>query len=400
MTTDHEVARDPLDALRGWLEAEGLAAALVTSEAGVGHLCGFRFLSVDRLTALLVPRVGRPTLLVPEYEREAAAASVAGEEVAIAVWVDGEGPEPELGRLLGEPALAGPVAFELARLPVALLERMRGLVGGLDVRDCSEWLRAARASKTGTALEMVRRASAVCDRTVERCVAEALRPGVLETELSAELTRLLRLEGGDWTAFPPNVTSGPRSAFPHGPELSGQHGVEVVGARIELGAPVILDFSVIVGGYCADISRTYALDEADRRLRDIFMVVEESRMTAIQAIAPGVIAGEVDAAARGVIERHGYGRFFPQRTGHGLGLEIHETPDIAAGCADRLEPGMVMAIEPAIYIPGYGGVRNEDVVLVTDDGCEVLTNCSHQLVVESPDYALVPEATGGKRGTI
>jgi Xaa-Pro aminopeptidase len=221
----------------------------------------------------------------------------------------------------------------------------------------------------------------VADRTVDRLVRDHLRPGATEADLSAELTRLLRVEGGDWTAGPPNVTSGPRSAFPHGPELSGAHGEAISRPTIAEGEPVILDFSVVVGGFIADISRTYVLGTPSHEIAEVYEVVEEARRRAIAAMTPGATGHEVDRVARDVIDAAGYGDRFPQRTGHGVGLRIHETPDLTVGSQDVLAAGMVACVEPAVYLPGVAGLRTEDVVVVEETGARVLTHCSRDLVI-------------------
>jgi len=271
------------------------------------------------------------------------------------------------------------LTLELGVLAAATVQRLRDVRPDLAVADCSPELDARMAVKTPHELAMIERASAVADRTVDRLVRDHLRPGVTEADLSAELTRLLRVEGGDWTAGPPNVTSGPRSAFPHGPELSGAHGAAIARPVVEEGETVILDFSVVVGGYIADISRTYVLGEPPPETARLHELVEEARRAAIGAMVPGASGHEVDQVARAVIGGGGYGDRFPQRTGHGVGLRIHEMPDLAVGSPDVLAAGMVACVEPAIYVPGVAGMRTEDVVVVEETGPRVLTHCSREL---------------------
>jgi len=366
--------------LQELLEARGLDAALLTSPWAIARHCGFRYMQVDRLVALFVPAEGRPRLIVPEYEQ--AAALAASDVVAdVIAWPDGDGPERQLVDALRALPDGASLALELGVLAVAGLRRVETLRPDLAIADCTHVLDARMAVKAPHELALIEEASAVADRTVDRLVREHMRPGASEADLSADLTRLLRLEGGDWTAGPPNVTSGPRAAFPHGPELSGEHGTAIARPVIEEGSPVILDFSVVVGGYIADISRTYVLGAAAPETTEAYEVVEEARRRAIAAMVPGATGHDVDRVARDVIEQAGYGDRFPQRTGHGIGLRIHEIPDLTVGSPDILVPGMVATIEPAIYLPGVAGFRTEDVVVVEESGPRVLTHCSRELVI-------------------
>jgi Xaa-Pro dipeptidase len=383
------VAPEVLAAVQAELRERGVDALIVQSPWTVAYVLGFRYLSVDRLVCGVVPAAGPCTLVVPEYESEAAL-TAAGELAQVRAWSDGERPDDAVAAALASLPPRARVGIEKDALPVAELERLQALRPGDTHVDCGAWLDAMRATKRQDELALIADAAAVADRTVERFVAESLRQDRTEAELGADLTRLLRLEGGDWTAFPPNVTSGPRSALPHGPDLSARRGTAVGADRVATGQLIIVDFSVICGGYCADISRTYVLGRASDRIRELYAVVRRAHAAAMAATLPGVTAADVDRAARAIIEDAGLGAYFPQRTGHGLGLRIHEIPDLTVGNQVRLEPGMVAAIEPAVYLPGFGGIRIEDVVVVGDDPPERLTNASDEL-----ELPIGPTATGG-----
>src|SRR5207248_1408523 len=164
------------------------------------------------------------------------------------------------------------------------------------------------------------------------------------------------------------VASGPNSALPH---------ARPTARTVQAGDPTVLDFGGVYDGYCVDLTRTVQLGAPSAALRGLYAAVAEAQQAALAAVRPGIASSVVDAAARSVLERHGLGEAFGHGTGHGLGLEIHEEPRIARVSGRvpdvRLEPGMVFTIEPGAYVPGVGGVRIEDDVLVTDDGCEVLT---------------------------
>ncbi len=178
----------------------------------------------------------------------------------------------------------------------------------------------------------------------------------------------MRQEGFTRPAFETIVASGPHSAFPH---------ARPTDRRVAAGEPTVLDFGGVYDGYCVDLTRTVQLGAISQPQERLYAAVREAQQAAIEAVRPGVAASSIDAAAREVLERHGLGEAFGHGTGHGLGLEVHEEPRIARlspRLPDQvLEPGMVFTIEPGAYVPGLGGVRIEDDVLVTDHGCEVLT---------------------------
>jgi Xaa-Pro aminopeptidase len=222
-----------------------------------------------------------------------------------------------------------------------------------------------RCRKDETELEAMRAAAAVADETVRelRDLGEAVL-GTTEAELAEEIEALLESNGGDGASFEVIVGSGPNGAKPH-----HSHGERT----IEAGDPVVLDFGTRVDHYPSDQTRTLVFGgEPGETYREVHDVVREAQQAGVEAVAPGVTAGAVDAATREVIEDAGYGEQFIHRTGHGVGLDVHEEPYIVAGSDRTLEPGMVFSVEPGIYLPGEFGVRIEDLVVVTDDGCERL----------------------------
>jgi len=196
---------------------------------------------------------------------------------------------------------------------------------------------------------------------------KVLRPGAKETEVAGEMELAARRAGAEEMSFPTIIASGARSALPHG-RASDQ--------RIRPGGFVVCDFGVILAGYCSDQTRTVWVGSVPNEARRAYEAVREAQQAAVDAVRPGVAAGEVDAAARKVLRKAGLGRYFTHSTGHGVGLEIHESPRVAAGQEEMLQPGMVITIEPGIYFPGKWGVRIEDMVAVTAGGCEVLTPTS------------------------
>ncbi len=240
----------------------------------------------------------------------------------------------------------------------------------LQVRRAEEELMRIRARKEPGELAAIREAVALSERALTRLLPE-LKVGQSEAQIAARLTELLGEEGSEGHAFAPLVQSGPNSALPHGNPSA---------RTLKAGEPLLIDYGGRKRSYPADITRTLFLGEPTPELARIFEVVSDASRAAISAVGPGVPMQAIDRAARRVIEAAGYGERFIHRTGHGLGLEVHESiPQLAEGVEIPLEPGMVMTIEPGVYLPGVGGVRLEDVVIVTETGAEVLTKLPHKL---------------------
>jgi Xaa-Pro dipeptidase len=210
----------------------------------------------------------------------------------------------------------------------------------------------------------IERAASVHQDAMRAALAN-LSIGMTELEFCASLEYEMKVRGASGPSFGTMVCSGAHSSIIH--HVTGP-------GKIERGT-LLLDWGAIVDGYCSDMTRTFGVGELPPKVRELYDVVLEAQTAAIDACAPGKICAEIDAVARGIIDRAGFGAYFGHGLGHGLGLDIHEEPyfnDLATEVA--LEPGMVMTVEPGIYLPGVGGVRIEDDVLITDDGCRLLTS--------------------------
>ena len=231
-----------------------------------------------------------------------------------------------------------------------------------------------RIIKDAHEIEMLRRGAQLLSPVAADIINDA-KAGMKEQELAAKIDWRIKSAGFERCSFETIVASGPNSALPHA------HPGERV---LREGDLVVLDFGGVYGGYCVDLTRTVALGQPDAEMARVYEAVLEAQRAAIAAVKPGVRAGDIDAAARSTLARHGLAEAFGHSTGHGLGVEIHETPRIGprreaigdepAPPDEAIEPGMVFTIEPGAYLPGWGGVRIEDDVLVTSDGVEVLTN--------------------------
>jgi Xaa-Pro aminopeptidase len=224
-----------------------------------------------------------------------------------------------------------------------------------------------RAVKDAGELQVLRHAAQLLKQVAAE-VPDLVRPGRTELEIAADIDLLLRRAGFDRPAFETIVASGPNGALPHARPSR---------RTVQPAEGVVLDFGGVYDGYCVDLTRTVELGPGRPDLRPLFDAVAQAQSAAIAAIRPGILASQVDGAARETLARHGLAEAFGHGTGHGLGLEVHEEPRIARPSPSHrdtvLEPGMVFTVEPGAYVEGLGGVRIEDDVLVTDDGCEVLT---------------------------
>jgi Xaa-Pro aminopeptidase len=244
----------------------------------------------------------------------------------------------------------------------------------LTFRSTSSVVEAARMVKDATEVATLREAAHRIDPVVQAAFA-AIRPGTTERLVAMAIETAMREQGYERPAFETIVAAGPNGALPH----------HRAGERVlEHGDLVVLDFGGVVDGYCSDLTRTVCVGTITPRARDLYDAVYDAQAAAIAAVRPGIEATVVDSAARRLLEARGLGEAFGHGTGHGLGLDVHEDPRVGKPRADltpaTLEPGMVFTIEPGAYLPGFGGVRIEDDVLVTEDGCEVLTRPRRDLI--------------------
>jgi Xaa-Pro dipeptidase len=243
--------------------------------------------------------------------------------------------------------------------------------------DCSlvatePWLPELRMTKDESELAHMRRAVEIAERAMQRLLdGGALRPGRTELEVAADLQVAMLQEGGEGQAFSPIVVAGPNSAAPHASPSD---------RRMEEGDLVTIDWGTTCKGYRSDITRTFVLGEPTPEMERIHDAVLTANQAGRLAIRDGLVAQEVDRAARRAITLAGFGEFFIHRTGHGLGLETHEPPYIVEGNLDLLKVGMTFTVEPGIYVPGLGGVRIEDNVVVTAEGSETLTSLPRELL--------------------
>jgi Xaa-Pro aminopeptidase len=234
----------------------------------------------------------------------------------------------------------------------------------------SGWIEDLRTIKSSAEMAKMRASARLISRVFGE-VFKVMKAGVRELELAAEVDYQMRKLGAEGPAFETIIASGPRAALPHAKPTT---------KRLSRNELVVFDAGAILNGYCSDMSRTAFVGKAPDRVKGWYRAVLEAQSTACNAVAAGVPAGEPDAVARGVLASHRLDKYFVHSTGHGLGLEIHEAPRLAKGQKGPLQPGMVVTIEPGIYVAGVGGIRIEDEVAIFDGHTEILTTAPRELL--------------------
>ncbi len=339
--------------------------------ANLRYLTGLEMHASERITLALFPVDGQPVFVLPVLEAPRAQANL-GIEASFYTYTDEQGPGPAFQKVASDLSLGGGIiGVEHLQMRVLELRQLEALAAEARFVDAGPLLFGLRLVKDQEEIEALRRAARVNEECF-RQVREYIEPGVTEQELAAVWQRaVLGAENSQLSEMPPIVASGPNGASPHTTASSRQ---------LQKGDLVTIDAFLLVEGYYSDITRTYAVGEPEEELKRIYSIVQQANAAARDFIRPGVRAEEVDAEARQVIDRAGYGEYFVHRTGHGMGLEIHEEPSIVEGNQLVLKPGMVFTVEPGIYLPGKGGVRIEDNVVVTETGSETLTTLPRDLI--------------------
>ncbi|WP_149084007.1 MULTISPECIES: M24 family metallopeptidase [Microbacterium] len=354
-----------LDRARDLAREAGLDAVIVGPGPDLQYLTGVQGDTIERLTALVVPADGAATVVVPRMELAKVRDTAVGElSLDLADWVDGEDPYALLADAAGAVSRVG-VSDALPALHVVPIgERL-----GVRLELATPVLREGRMIKDANEIAELRRAGAAID-AVHRRVPSWLRAGRTEREVAADIAEAIVAEGHRTVEFV-IVGSGPNGADPH-------H--EVSDRVIEDGDIVVVDIGgAVPSGYNSDSTRTYVVGTPDPTAADRIATLVRAQQAAVDAVRPGVTAAEVDAAARSVLTDSGLGEAFLHRTGHGIGVSVHEEPYIAPGNDLVLREGMAFSIEPGIYFAGEWGARIEDIVVVTADGAERLNTAPHEL---------------------
>jgi len=344
------------------LEERKLDGLLVFSRANIQYLCGFTgdngilFINSERAVLFTDPRF------------EIQAADQTGDHVTV--------------NIVRGPLVAGlchwlkkrvvlKLGFEKAKISFENYEALHsGLPRKTTLLPVAGMVEMRRMVKSFEEVRLIRHSVTICSEAFSE-TARNLRPGIRENELAAELEYRMRKLGAQKPAFDTIVASGPRSALPH---------AEPTHKPLTPNKLILVDMGASKDGYSSDMTRMIFFGTPGARVRSLYAAVLEAQLAALAAVREGNTAGDVDSAARRVLESHGLGRAFVHSTGHGLGLEIHEPPRLGQKESTRLQAGMAITIEPGVYLQGFGGIRIEDTVVVKHRGCEVLTPTPKELL--------------------
>jgi Xaa-Pro dipeptidase len=358
----------PIEHLRRLMTANGFDGVALMPGPNLRHLVGLSFHLSERPILMLVSAQGTAALVLPAFE--AGRAETAACELLTFPYTDEEGHRGAVQSACAALELADSLlGVEALRMRIEEARLLERYAPDCQLAPAEDMLSSMRMKKDERALAAMRSAVAITERALSATVPQ-LRAGMSEKRAAGLLTIELFRAGGETLAFPPAVLAGPNAALPHA--ISSDR-------PIAPGETIVIDCGATVDGYAADITRTFVIGELESDLAWVYEVVLMANAAATAAARPGTPAEVVDQTARAVIEEAGYGPQFTHRAGHGLGLETHEPPYIVAGNREPLEIGMTFTIEPGIYLPGRGGVRIEDDVVITKSGAQALTTFPRQL---------------------
>ena len=362
---------DRIDRVRERLTEQGIDSLALVPGPAMHYLTGFQFMLSDRLLLLIMPAEGEAVAILPNFEESNWSGNV-GIRASLFLWDDTEGPA-DLGR---EAAAKLPAIETMAVEPLGMRvmehDILREHFPNAQLVGADGLVQAMRLRKDPEEAEALRRAIAISESALDELL-DTVRVGTIERELASRLSSLLLGKGGEGISFGPIVLTGPNSALPHG--VPGERAVEA-------GDILLIDFGTSSAGYHSDITRTFIVGaEPDEQTRQVYEAVKAGNAAGCAACRPGATCDEVHHAAQDGIRTNEFADYMTHRTGHGLGLDVHEPPSVMEGNRLTLEPGMVITVEPGLYLEGWGGVRIEDDMLITEDGAESLTTFSRELRV-------------------
>ena len=338
-------------------------AVMLSVGSDLPYFTGYEAMASERLNMLVVRQSGDPLLLVPQLE----APRVGPGPYEMVVWNDSEDPIGIVARAIGK---ATRVAMGDQTWSTFVLRLQRELPG-VRWQEASDLTKQLRIRKDHDEIATLRAAAEAVDRVLRRITSDVRFAGRSERQVARDIASLTVEEGHDVASFT-IVGSGPNSSSPH-----HEPGLRTM----KDGDLVVCDFGGRIGGYFSDVTRTFSVGEPGNEEKEIHALVEEANRVGRSVVGPGVPCQEVDRWARSVIAAAGHGKHFVHRTGHGIGLEVHEHPYMVEGNDQALEPGMTFSVEPGIYLPGRFGVRIEDIVVCTENGVESLNRAERSLVV-------------------
>lgn len=359
-----------IEKLQTYLAEQNIDAAFITNPDNVFYLSGFKSNPHERLLGVMVFQQAEPFLICPKMEIPDA--KNAGWNGDIIGHVDTENAMEVLYLKASERnAEIKKIAIEKSHMIVERFDALHQFFASPEFVQIDDKLNSMRVIKNENELQILKEAAELADYAIE-VAAKTIKEGITEIEVMTEVELALKKRGVTHMSFDTTVLTGDNAASPHG--KTGER-------KLKDGDLVLFDLGVVHKGYCSDITRTLALGEPDEEQKKVYDIVLQAELEALHAVKPGVTAAELDKIARGVIEDAGYGEFFTHRLGHGLGISVHEFPSIHGSNEMALEAGMVLTLEPGIYVPGKVGVRIEDDVAVTEDGYKVLTQFPKELQI-------------------
>ncbi len=360
---DQADIRRRVDALRALLAQHELDALLVSQPESRYYLSGYAGTDLpprDSAGYLLVTRDKQQLLTDMRTTQQAEQEAPSYEVVQ---YPTGTRPMEQVAKLAQQHGLKR-LAFEAIHLPYQFFTDLRGALDpAIELVPRSDLVDELRIIKDPTELRALQGAIDVLDDAFAH-LARFIEPGIAEERLAWELEAYLRTHGAQGVSFDPITVGGPQAAIPHAVPSS---------RPLQEGESIVIDIGALQDHYCSDMTRTVCIGPVPEKLQEVYGIVLEAQLAAERAIRPGMTGKEADAIARDLIAQAGYGEQFGHGLGHGIGLEVHEPPWVSRGKGEIvLRPGMVFSVEPGIYLPGWGGVRIEDLVLLCEDGCQVL----------------------------
>ncbi|MGK0552464.1 M24 family metallopeptidase [Enterococcus faecalis] len=356
--------------LRKWMAEQQVDLTYISDPGHIAYFSGYESDPHERVLALFIALEGESFLFTPALEVEDAENSTWSEPVY--GYLDSENPWEKIANLIKAKHSASTIALEKQALSVARYDQMRSYFPSSDFsKDVTPLIEKLQLIKTDSEVDKLMAAGSWADVAFE-IGYQAIQAGVTEQEIVAEIEYQLKCQGIRAMSFDTLVLTGKNAASPHGAPGN---------TTINSGDFVLFDLGVVHDGYCSDATRTVSFKQPTDFQKEIYELVLEAQLQATAAVKPGITAGELDAIARNVIAKAGYGEFFNHRLGHGIGTTVHEYPSLVTGNELVIEEGMCFSLEPGIYIPGKVGVRIEDCVHVTKTGCESFTKTPKELQI-------------------
>lgn len=358
--------KEKLANIQAYLKDAGVNLVAISPTANMLYLLGFVPHADERICTLFLNR-NTKCMLVPSLNQEEVAAHT---NIPLIAWEDAEGPQKALQTLRARFKKPRTLAVDSTMRADHLL-LLQETFHPTHTTTADGLLAPMRLFKTAPEIDALTQAAAQADLAMQAAV-DACKPGVSEAEIAWITEASFRRHGAEQVCFT-LIASGPNGAFPH--HHSGER-------KLQKGDAVVIDIGASLNGYKSDITRMVFLGTPSKEFMQAYNAVLAANQQATAAVKPGVLAEEIDHQARSTLEKAGYGKYFIHRTGHGIGLEVHEHPYIMAGNKTILQEGMVFSIEPGVYIEGHFGVRIEDIVAVTQSGVQCLTGFDHSLVIK------------------